>query len=171
VPDVTGPGTRGVVLGVGNILNRDEGLGVFAVRALDGLLGEEAGAVVDLIDGGVLGLDLLPLVERCSHLLLCDAVNVGAEPGSVVELHKEEIPMFAGVQMSQHQVTMQEVLGLAAIRDRLPEHVHLVGVQPADLSIGLGLTPVVEAALPAVLERALAVLETWGVPVREAADV
>ncbi len=152
--------TRKVVLGLGNLLNRDEGLGVQALKRLDAQLGQRTTA--ELLDGGVLGLNLLMIVEECSHLLILDAVNVGKPPGSVVELRKEQIPLYAGVKMSQHQVTFQEVLGLANIRGYLPEHLHLVGIQPLDLSIGLDLSPVVELAIPQVLTRAERVLQEWG---------
>ncbi len=151
---------RKVVLGLGNLLNRDEGLGVQALKRLDARLGEQP--EVELLDGGVLGLNLLMVVEECSHLLILDAVNVGKPAGSVVELRKEEIPLYAGVKLSQHQVTFQEVLGLANMRGYLPEHLHLVGIQPEDLSIGLELSPVVERAIPEVIRRAERVLADWG---------
>lgn len=152
---------RKVVLGLGNLLNRDEGLGVQALKRLDAQLGEQP--EVELLDGGVLGLNLLMVVEECSHLLILDAVNVGKPPGSVVELRKEEIPLYAGVKLSQHQVTFQEVLGLANMRGYLPEYLHLVGIQPEDLSIGLELSPVVERAIPELIRRAERVLADWGV--------
>lgn len=152
---------RKVVLGLGNLLNCDEGLGVQALKRLDTQLGEQDR--VELLDGGVLGLNLLMIVEECSHLLILDAVNVGKPAGTVVELRKEQIPLYAGVKLSQHQVTFQEVLGLANIRGYLPEHLHLVGIQPEDLSIGLELSPIVECALPEVVARAVAVLEHWGI--------
>ena len=151
---------RKVVLGLGNLLNRDEGLGVQALKRLDARLGEQP--EVELLDGGVLGLNLLMVVEECSYLLILDAVNVGKPAGSVVELRKEEIPLYAGVKLSQHQVTFQEVLGLANMRGYLPEHLHLVGIQPEDLSIGLELSPVVERAIPEVIRRAERVLADWG---------
>ncbi len=151
---------RKVVLGLGNLLNRDEGLGVEAMKRLDAYLGEQS--QVELLDGGVLGLNLLMIVEECSHLLILDAVNVGKPAGTVVELHKEEIPLYAGVKLSQHQVTFQEVLGLANIRGYLPEHLHLIGIQPEDLSIGLELSEVVESALPEVVDKAKLVLAQWG---------
>lgn len=156
---------RKVVLGLGNTLNRDEGLGVQALKLLDTQLSEQFPQGnpfgFELLDGGVLGLNLLMIVEECSHLLILDAVNVGKPAGTVVELRKEQIPLYAGVKMSQHQITFQEVLGLANIRGYLPEHLHLVGVQPSDLSVGLELSPIIEAALPEVAERAKAVLQLW----------
>jgi hydrogenase maturation protease len=151
---------RKVVLGLGNLLNRDEGLGVQALKLLDAQLGQQT--ALELLDGGVLGLNLLMIVEECSHLLILDAVNIGKPAGSVVELRKEQIPLYAGVKLSQHQVTFQEVLGLANIRGYLPEHLHLVGIQPDDLSIGLELSPVVKRAMPEVVNRAILVLKNWG---------
>ena len=148
--------TRKVVLGLGNLLNRDEGLGVHALKLLDAQLGEQSN--FELLDGGVLGLNLLMIVEECSHLLILDAVNVGKPAGTVVELTKEQIPLYAGIKLSQHQVTFQEVLGLAKIRGHLPEYLHLVGVQPEDISVGLELSPTVAQVLPEVAVRACAVL-------------
>ncbi len=150
---------RKVVLGLGNLLNCDEGLGVQALKPLGAQLGEQS--EFELLDGGVLGLNLLMIVEECSHLLILDAVNAGQTPGTVIELRKEQIPLYSGVQLSQHQVTFQEVLGLANIRGNLPEHLHLIGIQPADLSVGLALSPVVERALPEVVSRAAKIIADW----------
>ncbi|OJX38944.1 MAG: hypothetical protein BGO78_12065 [Chloroflexi bacterium 44-23] len=150
---------RKVVLGLGNTLNRDEGLGVQALNRLDAQLGAQSD--FELLDGGVLGLNLLMIVEECSHLLLLDAVNVDKAPGTIVELEKEEIPLYAGVKLSQHQITFQEVLGLANIRGYLPEHLHLIGTQPQDISIGLELSECIEKAMPQVVARAVAVLQRW----------
>jgi hydrogenase maturation protease len=151
---------RKMVLGLGNILNRDEGVGVHALRALEAQFGRQAG--VEFVDGGVLGLNLLPLVEECSHLLILDAADARQAPGTLVELERNEIPLYSGVKLSQHQVTFQEVLALAKIRDGLPPYLHLIGVQPADLSIGLDLSPTVAATIPHVVERVGAILRGWG---------
>lgn len=150
---------RKVVLGLGNLLNRDEGLGVQALKLLDAQLGDQSD--FELLDGGVLGLNLLMIVEECSHLLILDAVNVGKPTGTVVELSKDQIPLYSGIQLSQHQITFQEVLGLAKIRGYLPEFLHLIGIQPEDLSIGLDLSPIVQQALPIVVERSIKVLKSW----------
>ncbi len=84
-------------------------------------------------------------------------------PGTVIEMLGDEIPLFGGIKLSPHQVTFQEVLGLAAVRGKLPSHLHLIGVQPADLEIGLELSPIVAAALPEVIRRGRAVLAGWNV--------
>lgn len=156
---MTGP-NRAVVLGLGNILNRDEGVGVQCLEPLRRRLGPVEG--LEILDGGVLGMGLLPLVESTDALLVLDAVDAQKSPGTVVELAGPDIPLYSQVKISRHQVTFQEVLQLAQVRNRLPRRLHLVGVQPADVAVGTDLSPVVEAALPAVTERAVRVLSDWG---------
>ncbi len=85
---------RKVVLGLGNLLNRDEGLGVQALKLLDAQLGQQT--QFELLDGGVLGLNLLMIVEECSHLLILDAVNVGRPAGTVVNCAKRRFPSIPG---------------------------------------------------------------------------
>ena len=150
---------RKVVLGLGNLLNRDEGMGVQALKVLDARLGPQSN--VELLDGGVLGLNLLMIVEECSHLLILDAVNAGKPVGTVIELAKEQIPLYTGIKLSQHQITFQEVLGLAHMRGKLPEFIHLVGIQPDDLSIGLELSSTIAHSLPEMVERARSCLLEW----------
>lgn len=150
-----------VVLGIGNILNTDEGIGVFAVRALQEKYPEPDTFAIR--DGGTLGLNLLPLVDDSTHLLILDAVDARREPGTLVELEGTDIPLFSGAKLSEHQVTFQEVLGLALLRHTLPEHLCLLGVQPADLSVGVGLSAVGEMALPKMVAAAEVVLHRWGV--------
>ncbi len=150
---------RNIILGLGNTLNHDEGLGVHALAPLAERLGAQT--AVELLDGGTLGLNLLPLVEACDHLLVLDAIDAGQPPGTIVELRGDEIPLYAGVKISQHQLTFQEVLGLARMRGKLPPTLHLIGVQPADLAIGIGISAVVRAAMPQVVERARAIVSEW----------
>ncbi|MBN2399476.1 MAG: HyaD/HybD family hydrogenase maturation endopeptidase [Candidatus Aminicenantes bacterium] len=153
------PAERKAVLGLGNLLNRDEGLGVRALKLLDVRLGQPRD--FELLDGGVLGLNLLMIIEECSHLLILDAVNAGQLAGTVIEMSKEQIPLYTGIKLSQHQVSFQEVLAMANLRGNLPAHLHLVGIQPKNVSLGLELSPTVERALPEVVSRACAVLKTW----------
>jgi hydrogenase maturation protease len=151
---------RNIILGIGNTLNRDEGLGVHLLPLLHERIGARTG--MEFLDGGTLGLNLLPLVEECHHLLLLDAVDAGKPGGTVIELARDRIPMFSGVRLSQHQLTFQEVLGLAQVRGKLPEFLHLIGVQPADMSIGFGMTGEVKRMVPVVLRRAESLLHSWG---------
>ena len=149
-----------LVLGLGNLLNSDEGLGVHAVRALHANRAADFPQVA-FLDGGTLGLNLLPLVEDATALLLIDCVDAGLEPGTLIELSGDEIPRYSGVKLSQHQTTFQEVLGLAEIRGALPGRLHLIGVQPTSLELGTELSPQVQALLPSVIKRVTDLLHQW----------
>lgn len=155
---------RKIILGLGNTLNKDEGLGVYAMKTLElyfqlstGLISPE----VEFLDGGVLGLNLLPWVEESSHLLVLDAVNAHKEPGTLIELKRDEIPLYTGIKLSDHQVTFQEVLALAQFRGNLPQKLHLIGIQPADISTGVDLSPLVAKTIPQVVEHAITILKEW----------
>jgi len=150
---------RTVILGLGNLLYQDEGFGIHALQAMQEAL--PAPDTVEFVDGGVLGMNLLPLVEESSHLLVLDAVDAGQPPGAILELKGEQIPLFTAVKLSEHQVGFQEVLGLARFRGNLPASLHLIGVQPQDLGSGIGLSQAVAAALPEVVNRAIATLKAW----------
>jgi len=155
--------TRKIVFGLGNTLNCDEGMGVHALKALEKQINERYSneCQVEFLDGGVLGLNLLPWVEEASHLLILDAINGNKKPGTLIELERDEIPLYTGIKMSDHQITFQEVLGLAKVRGFLPEYLYLIGAQPVNLSIGVNLSPEIESILPKILERAETILHKW----------
>lgn len=150
-----------VVLGLGNILNQDEGAGVFALKELEKIIPEEFKDRAQLIDGGVLGMELLPYVEQATHLLIIDAVDGGFEPGRLMEYKNEEIPLFYHGRISWHQLGFQEVLAVARVRGKFPGQVHLIGVQPENTGTGLGLSPVVENSVRMMARRALDILKSW----------
>ena len=147
------------VLGLGNLLYGDEGVGIHALHMLRTRLDPTAG--IAFLDGGVAGLDLLPLVESCSHLLILDAADANLAPGSVVERRGEDLLHMAGVCLSEHQLSFQSVLGIAHFRGLLPEHLHLLGVQPAALQPGTSLSAQVQASLLYVCQRAGEILHSW----------
>ncbi len=151
---------QNVVLGLGNLLNNDEGLGIHALCALQERC--EPLARVEWVDGGVLGLSLLPLVDECRRLLVLDAIDAGKPPGTLISLSREAIPLYAGIRLSQHQIDFQEVLGLAKVRGRFPPHLELLGIQPGNLEMGTHLSPPVLSSLPLLLYRAVKVLRSWG---------
>ena len=162
---------RKIVFGLGNTLNRDEGMGVLAVKLLEQRINERLKSdanislniiEIEFLDGGVLGLNLLPWVEEASHLLILDAINANVRPGTLIEMKGDEILLYQGIKLSDHQVTFQEVLGLAKVRKRLPENIHLIGAQPVDISIGVDLSPQISSILPKIIERAEFILQEWG---------
>ena len=118
---------------------------------------------VQLMDGGVMGLDLLPHLEGVTHLLITDAVQTGRPPGSLVRLEGEAIPMALSLKMSMHQVGLQELLALAGFQGNLPEHVVLWGLEPASLEWGLELSMPIATQINALVDAAVGELRTWGV--------
>ncbi len=151
-----------LVLGVGNILWADEGFGVRCVEALqqDHVFPEG----VRLLDGGTQGLYLVPDICAAQKLLLLDAVDFGATPGTLVVLRNDDVPRFTGAKkMSMHQTGMQDVLSAAQLLDRLPQEVVLVGVQPEDMvDFGGGLTPTMSRCVALATAAAVEQLTAWG---------
>jgi len=150
------------VLGIGNLIAGDDGFGIHALRELQARLGGEAAfGLVELVDGGVLGLELLTVVEAAERLLVLDAVDAGLEPGAMVELSVDQVAAPRSGRLSVHQITFNDLIALARLRDRLPRELILLGVQPGSTATSDQLSPRALAALPAVAERALKILRSW----------
>ncbi len=150
-----------LVLGLGNILLRDEGVGVIALQRLDA--GYHWPDDVTLLDGGVMGLELLPYLESADAVLLLDAVQTGEPPGTLTRLENDAIPAAVAMRMSMHQVGLQESLAMCRFRGTLPERLVLLGIVPAVLDMGLHLSDPVAAQLDALVDAAIEELTAWGV--------
>ena len=149
------------VLGIGNRLWADEGFGPAVVDRLteESLLPDD----VEALDGGTLGLYLLPNVQQARRLLVFDAVDFGRAPGEIVVLRNAEIPAFFGQRpLSLHQTGFTDVLAAAELTGEVPETITLIGVQPESIDDwGGSLTPVVSAAIPRAIALGLAELTAW----------
>lgn len=156
--------TQLLILGIGNILWADEGFGVRCVEAMDAAW--QFGDDVTVLDGGTQGLYLLPFLEEARRLIVFDAVDYGKTPGEMVIAKDDEVPRFMGAKkMSLHQTGFQEVIACAALADRLPESMVLIGVQPEQLEdFGGSLRDIVKQQIPVALEVALKQIEQWGIP-------
>jgi hydrogenase maturation protease len=150
------------VLGVGNLLWADEGFGVRCVEALGQAW--EFPPEVELLDGGTLGLGLIPLLQDATHVLLFDAVDCGREPGTLLVARDAEVPRYMNRdKMSLHQAGMNDVLASLEMLGHRPRALTLVGVQPVELAdYGGSLTPAVRDLMPLALETGLAELAAWG---------
>lgn len=149
-----------VVLGLGNPLMGDDGLGLAALAALR----DEwtFAPVPGLLDGGTWGMNLLPDIETADRLLLLDAVALGKAPGTRITLSRDELPLFFSVKLSPHQVDLRDVLALAELRGTLPRDTIVLGIQPAHVDLSTALSASVAAALPDLVEAAVTLLESWG---------
>lgn len=152
-----------LVLGLGNPVMGDDGAGLAAVARLQERW--RAGPGVEFADGGTWGMRLLPLLQDHPRVLFLDAVNHGAAPGALVRLEGEAIPRGLGHgKLSPHQVDLQDLLGAATLTGRVPQEMIVLGVQPAEVTMRVGLSPAVEAALEGLVDAAVECLRGWGIP-------
>ncbi|MEW6218694.1 MAG: HyaD/HybD family hydrogenase maturation endopeptidase [Thermodesulfobacteriota bacterium] len=151
-----------LVLGVGNVLLTDEGVGVHAVEALERRYLCPPG--VAILDGGTAGLELLGHIRLQDQLILIDALTGGEPPGTVTRLAGEAVPKVFLTRISPHQLGISDVLAAATLAGELPGRIVLFGVEPADLSPGLGLSPPVLAAMPELLSAVRSELAGQGLP-------
>jgi hydrogenase maturation protease len=158
-----------LILGIGNLLLRDEGVGVHAVRALRERF--ELPEDVEVIDGGTMGLDLLPFIEGRDAVLLVDAVDFREAPGTVRVVEGKDLKSFLDMKFSVHQVGLPDMLVAASLMGISPPRVSLVGIQPHTIATGLELSPELEESFPSLLTAIGEKLRSWGVVLKEKADV
>jgi len=159
--------TATVVLALGNPLMGDDGLGA---EVLGRLQAWDWGSDVVIVDGETWGLRLLPMVEAAHRLLVIDAIDIGAEPGTVVFLGGADLPRRLDTALSPHQVGLRDVLALADLRGAYPSELAAVGVQPDRVVFGEPLSPVVARAVEGVIAAAVRQLAAWGHVARERQD-
>jgi len=150
-----------LILGVGNILLSDDGVGVHVGRRLE----EEMAfpPEVEVLDGGTKGMDLLHYLEGVSRLLIIDAVETGEPPGTLVRLTGEQVPAYLSIKMSPHEIGLPDMLFAAQLREIYPDEVVILGVQPATTEVGLDLSEPVAAQVDELVKRVLEELERWGI--------
>ena len=151
-----------LVLGLGNILLSDEGVGVRAVEELQRRY--DCSDAVEIIDGGTVGFELLPYFDERSHILIVDAIKADNEPGTIVRI--DDPPAYFSSRTSPHQIGLADVMGLAAISDNLPKNIILLGMEPKRLATGLTLSSAVAQNLSRLVDMVVAELEAIGVQVK-----
>lgn len=150
------------ILGLGNLLLRDEGFGVHFINYLTERY--EIPAHVAVLDGGTAGIMMAPFIEDADILFVIDTVARQDQPGSIHHYSDQDIQ--AGnihARMSPHQVGLLDILDLCRLRETAPMQTEMITIVPEDLSVAIGLTPTLEAKLPevmAILEKSLATHDT-----------
>jgi hydrogenase maturation protease len=152
-----------LVLGIGNLLWADEGFGVRAVEHLQRHYAFPDN--VTLLDGGTQGLNLVAPVQAADVVVVLDAVDYGEAPGTLCRVYDDEVPSFMGARkMSLHQTGFQEVLAGAQLLGDYPDHLLLIGVQPAVLEdYGGSLSEPVRAQVEPAAGAALDYLSRWNI--------
>jgi hydrogenase maturation protease len=151
---------RVLVLGVGNVLMRDEALGVRAVEELGRRFHFPEN--VELLDGGTAGIELLSYIRDKDYLIVIDAVKSGNLPGTVVRIEGEDVPAKFVTKISPHQLGISDLLATATISGHLPRKMVLFGIEPKTVELGLGLSDEVEAGFERLIEVVLGELRDSG---------
>lgn len=149
------------VLGVGNPIMGDDGVGLALLDAVRQARGDDRpDDRLDYVDGGTGGMDLLPLVQESERLLVLDAV-AGPVPGTVVRLNGDQVPRMLATKLSPHQVGLLDVFAAARLLGSEPGTVEVIGIVPESVELRLGLSPAVAAAIPAAVRSATELLDEW----------
>ncbi len=149
------------VIGLGNILLRDEGVGVHVANAIKQRY--TFTPEVEIIDGGTMGLDLLPVFEGRDRVLIIDAVDFQKEPGHIGVIENENIPSVLNSKLSVHHINLTDVIYASKLMNILPSEIFLVGIQPESLDAGLDMTDTINKKINALIEIVLERLKQWGV--------
>jgi len=145
-----------LVLGLGNVLLSDDGVGVHVVRDLE----QQAGVVCR--DGGTLGLTLLPEIETAGGLIVIDAARFGGAPGDVTLFEDAEFDArLIGLHDTVHELSLSDLMDAARLTGGLPVRRAIVGIEPQSTEWGMTPTPAVAAAVPRARRRVEDLIDKW----------
>ncbi|MBF0119487.1 MAG: HyaD/HybD family hydrogenase maturation endopeptidase [Desulfobacterales bacterium] len=149
-----------VLLGIGNILLGDEGVGVHVIKELERSFSFPSN--VELIDGGTAGFDLLPVIESADHLIVIDCVHSNCEPGTIFRIIPEVGAPTIFQEISLHQISLIQILTLAKFNQKCPQTV-IFGIQSAEEEININLSSTIESNLKKIINLILDELSNLGI--------
>lgn len=138
-----------LVLGVGNILLGDEGIGV---RVIETMVAKSLPENMELLDGGTAAVDLMSVLEGREKVIIIDAVKGGGEPGALYRFTPDDVEDLENIHTSLHQVGLLEVLLQMKYLGSMPPAIIIIGVEPEGLDWSLELSPRVKEVIPRVIE-------------------
>jgi hydrogenase maturation protease len=149
-----------LILGIGNTLLSDEGLGVHLLEYLREHHANQPG--ITYLDGGTLSFTLAPEIEDCDNLIVLDAAQFDEVPGTVKLLVGAEMDRFLGQgKRSVHEVGLVDLMTIARLQDRLPRNRALLGVQPAEFGWGEAPSDTVSRVIPQAASQVIELLYKW----------
>ncbi|WP_456402464.1 HyaD/HybD family hydrogenase maturation endopeptidase [Hydrogenimonas sp.] len=158
-----------VVIGVGNILFRDEGVGIYAARYLEE--NYEFSPPIEIVDGGTLGFKLMGYYQSYERVLIVDTVSIEDEPGAVYNLPSDVLMGLGSYRNTAHEVEVVEMLEICSMLDQMAE-VSVIGIVPEDIeSVEISLTPRLRARFENLVGEILRELEKNGVTTKAKAEV
>lgn len=156
------------ILGIGNLLMGDEGVGIHALNKL-----QESYTFspdINFVDGGTIGIDLIPYFEDCKKMIIIDAVDFQEEPGYVGVLQNEEIKYRFNTKLSLHHAGLSDVLSIIELQEIEAPDMILIGVQPEKVEMGLNLTETISNKMDSVIQIILNKLEEWNIKSKPASS-
>jgi hydrogenase maturation protease len=150
-----------VVIGLGNPIMGDDGFGLAVMQRLQAMY--DVPATVELIDGGTWGLTLLPIFESAERILLLDAIETGAEPGTLWRVEREQLPTTFALRTSPHQIDLCDVLAITRLRGSLAAEIVAIGAQPGVIDMTTELSPALASAVHDAVLAAVEVLREWNI--------
>ena len=153
-----------LVLGIGNMLIGDEGVGCLAVEELNRRY--TLPPSVECVDGGTAGFELLNILDSKEHVILIDALRDDRPPGTVIMVEGEQVPRAFHARTTPHQLGICDVLAAAQLTDIMPKHLTLYGNEPKQLDVGIGLSPEVEAGMEKTIRAVVDQLRHLGYEVK-----
>ncbi len=150
-----------LVLGIGNPLMQDDGIGVYVVQKLRADYPNLPG--VEFVDGGTLSFSLIGAIEEADNLIVVDAAQMDTVPGAVLHFLGDAMDNMLGLQKnsSVHDVTLIDLMSIALLADRLPTKRALVGIQPECIGWRMELSPVVDRAIPEACQVVMEIIKQW----------
>lgn len=155
---------RTLILGIGNTLLTDEGVGIHVLNALEPSLAELPFASdITLLDGGTLSFTLAGPIEEADALIVVDAANIKGVPGDWTLFQGEAMDAFlmGNRKSTVHEVGLTDLRAIAILAGHWPERRAMIGIQPDIVDWGEQPTPAVAAAIPPVCAAILEVLKDW----------
>lgn len=138
-----------LILGIGNILLKDEGVGVHVVNKLKEMPLPEN---VEVIDGGTAGLDLTDFIANRKKVIVIDTVKAGEKPGTIYRLTEKNLKIKPKAIMSFHEIDFLDALYMSEVMGEKPDETVIIGIEPEDMSDGTDLSPEIEERIPKIIE-------------------
>ncbi len=138
-----------LILGIGNILLKDEGVGVHIVNKLKEMPLPDN---VEVLDGGTAGLDLTDFIANRKKVIVIDAVKTGEKPGTIYRLTEKNLDIKPKAIMSFHEIDFLDALHMSEVMGDKPEEIVVIGVEPKDMSDGIELSLEIEKRIPKIIE-------------------
>ncbi len=146
-----------LILGLGNLILKDEGIGVHVVQKM---MDMNLPPDIEVMDGGTMGIDLLYHIEERKKVIVIDAVNTEGIPGTLYRFTDRDLEDNKDILRSAHEIDFTYVLKTAALFGKSPEEVIFIGIKPGDISEGMELSPAVEEKIPAIIKLVMEELES-----------